>query len=146
MTIQTIGFTKKTAQQFFDTLEKNKTNLLLDIRLNNKSQLSGFAKGEDLVYLLKRVCMCSYVHDLSFAPTKELLDDYREKKIIWKDYEERYKALITERGAFNNFGERFSEYKHIALLCSEPSPDKCHRRLAAEMIQEFNDNIEIVHL
>ena len=146
MIIQTIGFTKKTAQQFFDTITANKSDLLLDVRLNNKSQLAGFTKGEDLVYFLRQICHCDYVSELNLAPTKAILDDYRDKKILWSEYEIRYKDMIMERGVCKNFTERFAVYERVVLLCSEPTPDKCHRRLAAEMIRDTNPRIEIIHL
>jgi len=146
MVLQTLGFTKKSAQQFFDILKDNKTDLLLDIRLNNKSQLAGFTKGDDLSYFLKEICHCGYVHDLSLAPTKEILDGYRDKEISWEEYEERYKELIRKRGVCDGFLERFAAHVNIALLCSEPTPDKCHRRLAAEMICDSNPSITVTHL
>lgn len=146
MILQTIGFTKKSAKQFFETLKSNKSDLLLDIRLNNRSQLSGFTKGDDLAYFLSEICQCKYLHDLGFAPTKEILDDYRDNKISWKEYEIRYNELISSRNICNGFSERFAANKRIVFLCSEPTADKCHRRLAVEMIHRANPDTEIIHL
>ena len=146
MILQTIGFTKKSAQQFFDILKDNKTDLLLDIRLNNKSQLAGFTKGDDLAYFLEEICHCGYEHELNFAPSKEILDNYRDKKVTWNEYEKQYKELITKRDVCDGFIERYASYKHIVLLCSEPTPAECHRRLAAEMIRDSNPGVTINHL
>ena len=150
MRLYTIGFTKKTAQQFFDIIIAEEIDLLLDIRLNNKTQLAGFTKGDDLIYFLKEICNCAYEHKLEFAPTKDILDDYRDKKNSWSSYEQRYRELIQQRNyndeICDKFCESYSQYKNIVLLCSEPLPDKCHRRLAAEAIIESNPDVYIKHL
>jgi uncharacterized protein YeaO (DUF488 family) len=127
-------------------LKDNKIDLLLDIRLNNKSQLAGFTKGEDLVYFLKEICGCDYEHNLDFAPTKEILDAYKSKQISWADYEMNYTTLIKERDAVEIFFNRYENYQNIVLLCSEPTADKCHRRLAAERIVESKPNTSIAHI
>jgi uncharacterized protein YeaO (DUF488 family) len=123
---------------------------LLDIRLNNKTQLAGFTKCDDLAYFLKEICNCNYEHKLEFAPTKDILDDYKDKKISWNEYEYKYKKLIQDRNSKNKFCEKFyenySQYHNIVLLCSEPTPDKCHRRLAAEKIAEVIPSLLIGHL
>ena len=87
MKLYTIGFTQKSAREFFNKIKNNNIDLLIDIRLNNISQLAGFAKGKDLEYFLKEICNCEYAHDDVFAPTKELLDNYRANKVSWKEYE-----------------------------------------------------------
>ncbi|MCL2351740.1 MAG: DUF488 domain-containing protein [Firmicutes bacterium] len=146
MILQTIGFTKKSARQFFDSLKSAKSNLLIDIRLNNNSQLSGFTKSEDLAYFLDEICGCAYIHEINLAPTKELLDGYRNKRISWDEYAKRYKELIAQRGICDNFIGRFAAYERVVLLCSEPLPDKCHRRLAAEMLCDANPGVVTEHL
>ncbi len=90
MIIYTIGFTQKTAKQFFNHIHSNGIELLIDIRLNNSSQLAGFTKGADLKYFLSEICHCEYLHCIEFAPTKKILDDYRSKKISWAEYEKQY--------------------------------------------------------
>ena len=90
MNLYTIGFAQKTASMFFELMKENNIDLLLDIRLNNKSQLAGFTKGQDLKYFLSEICNCDYIHYLYYAPTKDILDDYKHKKISWEQYEERY--------------------------------------------------------
>jgi len=94
MTIYTIGFTEKSAEQFFEIIKSNSIDLLVDIRLNNKSQLAGFTKGENLAYFLQEICGCSYKHFPKLAPTKEILNDYKNKKISWNKYTKLYHSLI----------------------------------------------------
>jgi uncharacterized protein (DUF488 family) len=150
MKLYTIGFTKKTASQFFELLKANHIHLLLDVRLNNRSQLAGFTKGEDLAYFLQQIGGIAYLHTLEYAPTKEMLDAYRDKKITWNDYEEKYLKLIQERNESNRFCDKFSEtyaqYQNVVLLCSEPTAEKCHRRLAAEWICRSNADMQLEHL
>lgn len=145
MKLFTIGFTQKSAQTFFELLKKNRVELLLDIRLNNRSQLAGFAKGDDLRYFLREICGCEYQYHPEYAPTKELLDGYRRKEIPWARYEIEYNALLRQRGDYLRFPEMFAAHENICLLCSEPEPAHCHRRLAAEMIAS-NGGVEVVHL
>ena len=150
MNLYTIGFTQKTAGQFFESLKNNNIDLLLDVRLNNKSQLAGFTKSDDLPYFLKEICGAAYIHALDFAPTKAILDDYKAKKLKWCDYEHVYFNLIHARDAEShfcrNFPDIYAPYHNIVLLCSEPTADNCHRRLAAEAICKFNADIQITHL
>jgi uncharacterized protein (DUF488 family) len=150
MKLYTIGFTKRTASQFFEILKAHSIDLLIDVRLSNKSQLAGFTKGVDLPYFLKEICGAAYSQELLFAPTKEILDAYKDKKIQWCDYEKKYLELIKKRDEreqiCRKFAETYVKYHDIVLLCSEPAPDKCHRRLAAEAICKANINIQLEHL
>ena len=146
MNLYTIGFTKKTAQEFFELLKINKVELLLDVRLNNKSQLAGFTKGSDLKYFLAEICDCKYRHCLEYAPTKDILNGYKNKSITWNKYVELYKALLIKRGDYQSFETKFSAFQNICLLCSEPTAEHCHRRLAAEIIAESNPQVIIKHL
>ena len=146
MTIYTIGFTQKTAEHFFQLLKEHQVQLLVDIRLNNKSQLAGFTKGEDLRYFLKEICGCGYIHCEEYVPTKEILDDYKKKRIDWDGYVSRFLPLMARRGAAKKFPERFTGYERVCLLCSEPTPEYCHRRLLAELIQEQAPDILVTHL
>ena len=143
MTLFTIGFTKKTAEQFFETLKRNKIDLLVDIRLSNKSQLAGFTKGEDLKYFLREICHCEYEHNIALAPTKEILENYKKNVITWAEYEEQFAALMSQPARLQQiqrFPTRFEKYENICLLCSEPTPEQCHRRLIAEMIEAASDH------
>ncbi len=149
MKIYTLGFTKKSAKEFFEILKNNNIHTLVDIRLNNISQLAGFTKGTDLIYFLKEICKIGYAHKIELAPTKEILNDYKNKKISWTEYEERFNQLLGQRNIVGNLSKYFSQdLGTICLLCSEPTPDKCHRRLVAEYLKnQLPDlNIEIVHL
>lgn len=146
MKIFTIGFTQKSASDFFNLIKQNNIDLLIDIRRNNSSQLAGFAKGKDLEYFLKVICHCDYVHDDSFAPTEELLDGYRAKKISWQQYEEIFAQIMDERKLYKKFKNLYLGWKNICFLCSELTADKCHRRLVAEYLQDNLDNIEIEHI
>lgn len=148
MKIYTIGFTKKSAKDFFSILKKNNISKLIDIRLNNASQLAGFSKGPDLKYFLKELCEIDYTHDIDFAPTKEILDDYKKSRITWSQYEERFNDLLTNRNITSALNNYLSKPGEICLLCSESTPDNCHRRLVAEYAEKYfpDLDIEIIHL
>jgi len=143
-TLFTIGFTKKNAQTFFSNLKKAGVTKLIDIRLNNISQLAGFAKRDDLIYFLRELCDCDYKHMPIFAPIKEILDLYKKKQIGWDEYVRRFSKLIRDRAIEEKISAE--ELANACLLCSEPTPDKCHRRLVAEYFKDKFDGIEIKHL
>jgi uncharacterized protein (DUF488 family) len=143
-TIYTIGFAKKSAEQFFSLLMNAGVKKVIDIRLHNMSQLAGFTKRDDLSYFLKAIADIDYLHLLSLAPTQEILDAYRKKKTGWTAYEQSFNALLYERKP-----EKFlskEKIQHACLLCSEPSPDHCHRRLMAEYLKSRWSDLRIVHL
>ncbi len=140
----TIGFTQKTAKEFFTTIKQAGITKIIDIRLNNVSQLAGFAKKNDLIYFLKELCSCDYLHRPQFAPTKEILDGYKKKQIDWDEYEHKFKDLMNKRTIENLIHEK--ELNNSCLLCSEPTPDKCHRRLVADYLKNKFNNLEIKHL
>jgi uncharacterized protein (DUF488 family) len=140
----TIGFTNKSAQKFFELLKNNEVTKIIDTRINNTSQLSGFAKGSDLAYFTKEIGSIDYLHKIDYAPTKELLDKYRKGVITWDKYEIEYLNLLDMRKIGNKIN--VEELHHNCLLCSEHTPEKCHRRLLAEYIKARFTNIEIIHL
>lgn len=140
----TIGFTNKSAQKFFELLKKNDVSKIVDTRINNTSQLSGFAKGSDLAYFAKEVGNMDYLHKIDFAPTKELLEKYRKGIITWEEYEPEYLNLLDIRKVGNKIN--VEELHQNCLLCSEHTPEKCHRRLLAEYIKARFNNVEIIHL
>ena len=144
ITVFTIGFSKRSARQFFRILQQAGVKKVVDIRLNNISQLAGFTKKEDLEFFLHSIAGIEYKHHTELAPTKEILNDYKKKKISWPEYEERFSRLMIERQIENIVGA--DELDHACLLCSEPKADKCHRRLVAEYLQSKWDNMEIRHL
>jgi uncharacterized protein (DUF488 family) len=137
----TIGFTKKSARQFFEALRKAGVRKVVDIRLNNASQLAGFTKKEDLAYFLEAI---GYEHRPELAPTKEILDGYKKKNLTWQTYEERFAQLLAERGVETVLVP--ADLNHACLLCSEPRADKCHRRLVAEYLQGKWQQVEARHL
>ncbi len=144
MKIFTIGFTKKSAEQFFESLHLAGVKRVVDVRLNNVSQLAGFAKKNDLAYFLKRICGMDYLHLPSLAPTKEILDDYKKKRGSWDAYERAFIDLMVARKIENEI-ER-ETLKDACLLCSEDKPHYCHRRLVVEYLQKHWGNIEVAHL
>lgn len=132
--IFTIGFTQKSAEDFFYLLTQNKVDLLIDIRLNNTSQLAGFAKFPDIQFFLKNIGSINYIHDITFSPTNDLLKDYKSKKVSWNEYEDIFENIMLEREINNYIQEQYAKYsnQNICLLCSEPTAKQCHRRLVAE--------------
>ncbi len=144
ITLFTIGFTQKSAEEFFTTLRQAGIRVLIDVRLNNVSQLAGFTKRDDLAFFLREVCGCEYEHRPAFAPTHDILDAYKNKTIDWSKYEERFGALISERQIEREIeAERLD---HACLLCSEPTASHCHRRLVAEYLKNRFGHIQVVHL
>ena len=145
MEIYTIGFTKKNAAEFFGVLRGAGIRRLIDVRLSNTSQLAGFAKRDDLQYFLRELCGAEYHHEPALTPTKELLDAYKKKLISWEEYESRFVDVLIERTTEKAVDRRLFEVPAV-LLCSEPSPKRCHRRLAAEYLAAKWGGVEIVHL
>lgn len=144
MRLFTIGFTKKSAEQFFSVLRRAKVKRLIDVRLNNVSQLAGFAKKEDLRFFLDKICGIDYVHLTSLAPTQEMLDRYKKDKVEWSVYEREFLELMAHRGIETSLSK--DVVAESCLLCSEEKPQKCHRRLVAEYLKEHWGDVEIVHL
>lgn len=145
MKIYTIGFTKKTAKQFFELLQKNGVECLIDIRLHPDGQLAGFSKKEDLRYFLKELFGCDYYYIEQLAPSDEVLKTYRSDN-DWGKYQASFLALMKERGIPETLDRIIFEEKVCCLLCSEPTPEKCHRRLVAELLVENWKDVTIIHL
>lgn len=146
MEIFTIGFTRTTAEDFFDRLKSHRIERLLDVRLNNRSQLAGFAKRDDLAYFLRELVGADYEHEPLLAPTQDILDDFKKKKEMpWEEYEDRFLRLMREREVEKRLRpEEFS--RRTVLLCSEDTPEHCHRRLVAEYLRDHWTDLEIIHL
>jgi uncharacterized protein (DUF488 family) len=142
--ILTIGFTKKSAQSFFTTMRDSGAKRVVDVRLNNVSQLAGFAKKNDLKYFLREICGIDYTHLPLLAPTQELLDSYKKKKGEWSTYERGFLDLMRSRRIETTVPREM--ISDGCLLCSEERPDHCHRRLVVEYLQQSWGNVEIVHL
>lgn len=145
MKLYTIGFTKKSAREFFEILKNNGIQCLVDIRLHPDGQLSGFSKKDDLAYFLKELLGCDYRHLPKLAPTDEILKTYR-KDHDWKRYELAFEELMDQRGVPEILDKTLFEEKVCCLLCSEEKPEKCHRRLVAERLARAWQNVEIIHL
>ena len=144
MRIYTLGFTKKSAESFFEILRASGVERVIDVRLNNVSQLAGFSKRDDLAYFLREVCSVEYEHMPDLAPTQELLKAYRDRAITWDDYEPQFLALMAERRV-EDLPIR-DVIANACLLCSEETAEHCHRRLVAEYLQDHWGDVEIIHL
>jgi len=145
MEIYSIGFTQKSASEFFGTLKAHGIGRLLDVRLNNTSQLAGFAKQADLAYFLDEICSAIYEHEPLLAPTQQLLDAFKKHKGSWDVYEQSFLSLMRERKIESTI-DRKSFAKRTVLLCSEPTAEHCHRRLVLEYLRQHWEGIEIHHL
>ncbi len=145
MKIMTIGFTKTTAENFFTRLVRGSVKRVIDVRLNNKSQLAGFAKSTDLRYFLKAIGAIDYLYEPLLAPTQDILDAYKKNKGDWDVYEKQFLSLMEQRGVEKRLAPKL--FEDSCLLCSEDKPHNCHRRLVAEYLQKKWDTpIEIRHL
>ena len=143
-TVFTIGFTKKNAKEFFEKLRQAGVQRVIDVRLNNKSQLAGFSKREDLTYFLDEILGIQYIHEPLLAPTQELLDAYKKSKGSWADYERAFLRLMEERKIENKIAPE--QVGGGCLLCSEDQPHQCHRRLVAEYLEGKWGKLEIKHI
>jgi len=142
--LYTIGFTGKSAETFFELLIKAGVTKIIDTRINNVSQLAGFAKGSDLKYFCRQIGNIDYEHNVDYAPTKELLSAYRDKEITWPEYEVKYLSLLKERDILST--TKVKSLHQACLLCSEHEPDQCHRKLLADYLQKAHTSLEIIHL
>lgn len=145
MDIFTIGYGQKRAEEFFELLNSNHIKVLIDIRLNNTSQLAGYTKKDDLPYFLRKICGAEYRHLLFLAPAKEIFEAYKKKKGSWEVFEQDYLALLGERKVEERLDRRDFETPTV-LLCSEPEPDRCHRRLLGEYLRDKWGDVTLRHL
>jgi uncharacterized protein (DUF488 family) len=144
MKIFTIGFTNKKAERFFEKLRQAGVKRVVDVRLNNVSQLAGFSKKDDLQYFLRAIAGIDYVHISDLAPTKALLDTYKKYKGDWAAYEKEFLELMERRHIENSLARNIIDQG--CLLCSEDKPHHCHRRLVAEYLQRHWEGVTIEHL
>ena len=145
MEIYTIGFTQTTAESFFGRLRESEIYRLVDVRLNNSSQLSGFAKAKDLPYFLQELIGATYEHEPLLAPNQAMLDSYKKQGGSWETYERQFLALMRERSAADRIN-RESFNQPTALLCSEATAEHCHRRLVCEYLNESWGEVNATHL
>jgi uncharacterized protein (DUF488 family) len=144
MKVYTIGFTKTSAERFFARLQKAGVRKVLDVRLNNVSQLAGFAKRDDLRYFLRAICTIDYSHRPELAPTQEMLDAYKKSGGTWDDYERRFLDLMASRRIDETVPPEALD--GACLLCSEDKAHHCHRRLVAEYLKAKWGDLDIGHL
>jgi len=142
--ICTIGFTRKSAERFFTLLKEARVERLIDTRLNNVSQLAGFAKRDDLAYFTRAICGIDYVHEPLLAPTQELLDAFKKQKGDWTDYERQFNALIAGRRIEQALAPALLH--NGCLLCSEDTPEHCHRRLVVDYLSTHWPDVTVEHL
>lgn len=147
MKVYTIGYTGKTAEEFFSILMDKKVRFMVDIRLNNTSQLAGYTKKGDLPYFLDKIAGIEYRHDLRFSPTKELFAGYKDGVLNWEAYEAEYQNIIQDRNLQNVITQEYLEkLDGLCLLCSEATATHCHRSLVADLIGEIASEVEIMHI
>lgn len=144
MTLFTIGFTQKSAEGFFTAIKKSGAERVIDVRLNNTSQLAGFAKQDDLRFFLRQMCGVDYRHEPRLAPTADILDAYKKKRMDWDEFERRFVDLIRQRQIEKTVSKEI--FSGGCLLCSEATPHQCHRRLVAEYLAERWGGVEVSHL
>lgn len=144
MKVFTIGFTKKPAREFFGKLRRPGLARLLDVRLNNVSQLAGFSKRDDLLFFCEAILSIQYVHLPELAPTQAMLDEFKQNHGAWEDYEAKFLGLMAERKVEDRLAREVIDGG--CLLCSEPTPQNCHRRLVAEYLQRKWGDVEIEHI
>ena len=145
ITLYTIGFTKKSAEHFFNLLRDNDVKQLVDVRISNSSQLAGFAKGKDLAFFVQEICHIPYKHIDDLAPSKELLDRWHKQEVTWEEYERIYIKLLKDRDILRKYGTK--TFDGSCFLCSEDTPEQCHRRLLAEYLKEHStEQVKIIHL
>jgi uncharacterized protein (DUF488 family) len=140
----TLGYTHKSAEEIFSLMAMNKIENLIDVRLNNVSQLAGFTKKNDFQFFLKKISDINYYHFPYLAPTKEILNAYKKKEISWDEYERKFNTLMKERRIETKIN--INIFHNGCLLCSEESADKCHRRLVAEYLKNYFNEIVIKHI
>ncbi len=144
MRVCTIGFTRKNAEDFFGRLQKAGVKRVVDVRLNNVSQLAGFSKRDDLKFFLRSLLGIDYVHVPLLAPTQDILDEFKKNKGEWNVYEDKFLRLIQHRQIEMHVAREM--IGDSCLLCSEDKPHFCHRRLVAEYLKEKWGHLTIEHL
>lgn len=146
MTLYNIGYAHKSAKQFFEKIKELGIEIVVDIRLNNTSQLAGFTKKDDLAYFLKELCGCSYEHRQDFAPTKAMIDGYKSKSVTREEFERRYCEVVRDRGSVSAFADQYGGYERICLLCSGADSTSCHQRLLSDMLSDQVPSLTVVNV
>lgn len=146
MEIFTIGFTQTPAREFFGKLKEAKVQRLVDVRLNNTSQLAAYAKRDDLAYFLSAICNIQYHHEPLLAPTQDILDQFKKMKGQWSIYREKFLQLMSDRQIESQLDRQSYVDLSSALLCSEHTAEHCHRSLVVEYLQGHWTDLKVVHL
>ncbi|MBR4152312.1 MAG: DUF488 domain-containing protein [Selenomonadaceae bacterium] len=144
--IFTIGSSRKTAKEFFETLKENGVTKIIDVRLNNNLQILGFSKYPDIEYFTEEILKGEYFYDKKFAPSEKIFVRYKKNQIDWEGYEKEFAELMAYREIDVYIADKYGDKENYCLLCSEPSPENCHRRLVAEKIRDVLGDVEIIHL
>ena len=145
MTTFTIGHSKTPAREFFGKLSNAGVRRVIDVRLKNTSALAGYARRDDLAYLLESFTGIHYVHSPELSPDEELFNDYKKKGLPWADYEPRFMTLMEAREIEKKVDPALLE--NTCLLCAEKTPHECHRRLVLEYLQDkWGTPLDVVHL
>ena len=142
MILYTIGYSQKTAEEFFALLRDAGVKRVVDIRRHNTNQLAGFTKQSDLPWFLDTIAGIGYTHELRLAPSEELMHAYRKEGLPFEDFAKQ----LTEQ-----FGDTHREldpkdFADAALLCSEADPSECHRSVAADYLAKHWEGVEVTHL
>ena len=145
MKLFTVGHTRKPLRRFVALLREAGVDCVVDVRLHNTSQLAGFAKRDDLEFLLREGFGVGYAHHPELAPTEEILGRYKRDR-NWEAYVSAFTALMEERGMAAHAAEVLGAYSCPCLLCSEDDPRRCHRRLLAEAVAASRGDTEVIHL
>lgn len=145
MRIHTIGFTRKTAEEFFALLRDVGIGRVIDVRLSNTSQLAGFSKRDDLAFFLDEILGAGYEHPPELAPSRELFRAWRREDLPWERFVDRFRGLLAERGVADRLTPADFDPPTV-LLCSEHEPDRCHRRLIVEHLADAWGEVEAHHL
>jgi uncharacterized protein (DUF488 family) len=145
MEVYTIGFTQTPAAEFFGKLKRAGIRRLVDIRLNNVSQLAGFAKRDDLRFFLSEICGAEYMHKPELAPSREILDAYKKQKGSWEDFQSQFLQLMADREIETVIDPSLFDVPTV-LLCSEHTAEHCHRRLILDYLDGHWGNVRAIHL
>ena len=141
MRLYTIGYSKKTAEEFFDILRDNGVTQVVDIRRHNTNQLAGFTKQDDLAWFLDVIAGIDYEHVLELAPSEELMHAYRKEGLPFDEFAEKLRKQFDDHKMPTK-----ATFDRAALLCSEAAPSTCHRLVAAEYLAEKWSGVEVIHL
>ncbi len=132
--VYTLSAYEISAKDFFERVAAENTDLVLDVRLKNGSQLCGFTKQKDLEFFVPRLTGARYLHELAFAPTKGLLDLYTKKQLDWRRYREEYRILLEQREALPRYFQLYGSLPCVCLLGTETKKRRSHTEVLYDAI------------